>query len=260
VHVLFDLVGWYGDTGDSYNAVNPTRILDTRNGTGGPGGRLGQGATRSVQIVGTDPVPASGVTAVALNVTAVAPSAASFLTVFPSGVPRPDASNLNFPPGVNIPNLVVVKVGGDGKVNVYNDQGTVDVIFDVVGWYGTTGSSYAPLPPHRVLDTRDGTGSTATRLNAGEARTVHVAGVGGTPASGISAVVVNVTAVAPSAASFLTVYPSGVPRPDASNLNFPPGVNIPNLVFVKVGTNGNVSLYNDQGTVDVIFDVVGWFT
>jgi len=46
----------------------------------------------------------------------------------------------------------------------------------------------------------------------------------------------------------------------ASNLNFGPGENIPNLVTVKVGTDGNVLLYNDQGTVDVIFDVVGWYT
>jgi len=69
-----------------------------------------------------------------------------------------------------------------------------------------------------------------------------------------------VTAVAPSAGSFITVFPSGVTRPIASNLNFGPGQNIPNLVTVKVGQDGNVVVYNDQGTVDVIFDVVGWFT
>jgi subtilisin family serine protease len=260
VNVLFDLVGWYGDTGDGYNAVTPTRILDTRDGTGGNGGSLGPDSTRSVKITGAGPVPASGVTAVAVNVTAVSPTAGSFLTVYPSGVARPTASNLNFPPGVIIPNLVVVKVGSDGNVNLYNAQGSVDVIFDVVGWYGPTGSSYAPLPPHRVLDTRDGTGTTATRLGPNEARAVKVAGVGGTPLSGVSAVALNVTAVSPSSGSFLTVYPSNVARPTASNLNFAPNQIIPNMVFVKVGSDGNVVLYNAQGTVDVVFDVVGWDT
>ena len=111
-----------------------------------------------------------------------------------------------------------------------------------------------------LLDTRDGTGGTAVRLGPGESRAVRINGVGGVPGSLVSAAVLNVTAVAPSAGSFITVFPSGVTRPVASNLNFGPGQNIPNLVTVKVGQDGNVVVYNDQGTVDVIFDVVGWFT
>jgi hypothetical protein len=258
VDVVADVVGWYGSTGDSYNALSPNRILDTR--TPGSGGPLGAGQTRAVSVSGFGGVPASGATAVVLNVTAVAPSAASFLTVYPSDVGKPTASNLNFPPGVNIPNLVVVKVGSDGQVDVYNDQGAVDVIFDVVGWYGSTGSTYEPVPPSRIVDTRNGTGTPAASLAGGETRTITVAGVGGVPGSGISGVVVNVTAVAPTAGSFLTVYPTGVSQPVASNLNFGPGQNIPNLVFVKVGPGGAINLYNDKGHVDVIFDVVGWYT
>ncbi|MBV9042725.1 MAG: S8 family serine peptidase [Acidimicrobiia bacterium] len=259
VNVILDLVGWYGDTGDSFTAVTPTRILDTRNG---PPGKLTAGETRAVQIegAGNGAIPATGVTAAVINVTAVEPSAGSYLTVYPSDATTPPtASNLNFPPGVIIPNLVVVKVGSDGKVNLYNAQGNVDVLFDVVGYYSSTGSSFSPLPPHRVLDTRDGTGGVG-RLGAGDTKTVQVAGVGGTP-TGISAVVLNVTAVQPSTGSFLTVYPSDAASlPTASNLNFPPGAIIPNLVVVKVGSDGKVKLYNAQGTVDVIFDVVGWFT
>jgi subtilisin family serine protease len=262
VDVIFDVVGWYGQTGDSYNALTPARILDTRNGTGGAGGRLGPNQSRAVTVTGVGLVPASGATAVVLNVTAVAPSDGSYLTLYPSDVAQPLASNLNFGPGQIIPNLVVVKVGSDGKVDVYNAQGTVDVIFDVVGWYGATGSTYGPLPPHRVVDTRDGTGTLQAPLAAGETRTIKIAGLGGVPGSGVSGVVINVTAVSPSAGSYLTVYPAGVSRPVASNLNFGPGQIIPNLVFVKLSTDGSgsVALYNDQGHVDVIFDVVGWFT
>ncbi|HEV3351588.1 MAG TPA: S8 family serine peptidase [Acidimicrobiales bacterium] len=260
VDVIFDVVGWYGQTGDSYNALSPARILDTRDGTGGPGGRLGPNQSRPVTVAGMGGVPASGATAVVLNVTAVAPSDGSYLTLYPSDVAQPLASNLNFGPGQNIPNLVVVKVGSDGKVDVYNAQGTVDVIFDVVGWYGATGSTYGPLPPHRVVDTRDGTGTLQAPMAAGESRTIKIAGAGGVPGSGVSGVVINVTAVSPSAGSYLTVYPAGVSRPVASNLNFGPGQIIPNLVFVKLSSDGSVALYNDQGHVDVIFDVVGWFT
>ena len=65
------------------------------------------------------------------------PTAGSFLTLFPTGQNRPLASNLNFGPGETIPNLVVVKVGPDGKVDLYNAQGSVHVTFDVVGWFGS---------------------------------------------------------------------------------------------------------------------------
>ena len=79
-------------------------------------------------------VPASGVTAVVLNVTAVWPSAESFLSVWPAGVGRPLVSNLNFPAGRTIPNLVTAKVGAGGKVSVYNNSGGVHVVADVVGY------------------------------------------------------------------------------------------------------------------------------
>ena len=49
---------------------------------------------------------------------------------------RPDpASNLNYVPGLTAPNLVVVKIGPNGKVALYNFAGTTDMIADVVGWF-----------------------------------------------------------------------------------------------------------------------------
>ena len=83
--------------------------------------------------------------------------------------------------------------------------------------------------------------------------------VRGVPASGVGAVVVNVTATAPTSASYVTVFPSGTPRPTASNLNFVPGQTIPNLAVVKVGALGQISLYNYDGDTDLIVDIVGWF-
>ena len=85
-----------------------------------------------------------------------------------------------------------------------------------------------------------------------------VTDVGGVPANAAS-VVVNTTVTQGTAPSYLTVYPSGVARPLASNLNFNAWQDIPNLVIVKVGSGGNVQAYNNSGGVHVIFDVVGYF-
>ena len=83
-----------------------------------------------------------------------------------------------------------------------------------------------------------------------------VTGVGGVPATGVTAVVLNVTAVGASAGTYVTAWPTGETQPLASNLNLPPGRHSPNLV--KVGAAGKVSFYNDAGTVDLIADVAGW--
>jgi hypothetical protein len=63
------------------------------------------------------------------------PTGAGFLTAWPSDAPRPTASDLNFVPGQTVPNLVVVKIGADGRVNLYNLTGTTDAVLDVVGYY-----------------------------------------------------------------------------------------------------------------------------
>jgi hypothetical protein len=96
---------------------------------------VGPGGTISLQVTGLAGVPASGVTAVVLNVTAVAPTTSSFVTVYPSGQPRPLASNLNITAGSVRPNLVVVQVGADGKVSLFNSGGRTDLVADLAGYY-----------------------------------------------------------------------------------------------------------------------------
>jgi hypothetical protein len=213
-------------------------------------------------VAGAGGVPATGARAVVLNMTVDRASGPeSFLTVWPSGAARPVASNLNFTSGPATTNLVVAQLGPDGKVNIYNNMGTTDVIADVAGWFAAPaapapGSSYFGLSPARVLDTRTGAG---TRLGAGGTIDLTVAGAGGVPATGVSAVVLNVTVTEPTAAdSFLTLFPSGTARPLASNLNFVAGETVPNLVVVRV-QNGRVSIYNNLGATHVVADVQGWF-
>ncbi|MEA2685353.1 MAG: hypothetical protein QOE93_548, partial [Actinomycetota bacterium] len=251
--------------GDLFHALPPARILDTRDGTGGSNVPVGPATTLSVSVTGVGGVPPTGVTAVVLNVTATEPTAGGFLTVFPSDAARPLASNLNLLPAQTVPNLVVAKVGADGKVNVYNHTGTTHVIFDVLGWYsgpgGLVGARYNTLAPARILDTRDGTGTGGVLrpVGAQSSIAVGVTGVGGVPATGVTAVVLNVTATQPTDGGFVTVFPSGSARPVASNLNLRPGQTVPNLVVAKVGSDGKVNVYNHAGTTHVIFDVAGWF-
>jgi hypothetical protein len=171
----------------------------------------------------------------------------------------PLASNLNFVAGQTVPNLVMVGVGSGGKVSIFNNAGFVDVIADVVGYYkATTGSYFTGITPARILDSRDGTGSQPLPWLNGETRQVKVAGMVGIPTDA-TAVIINMTVTGPTAPSHLTVWPAGVGMPLASNLNFVAGQTVPNLVVVKLGTGGNINIFNNAGWVHVIGDVVGYF-
>ena len=245
--------------------LSPSRVLDTRIGTGAPG-PVAPGATVALSVTGHGAVPAAGVSAVVLNVTATQPQAGGYLTVWADGTPRPLASNLNFTAGETVPNLVVAPVGTDGKVDIYNGSGagTVQVVADVSGYF-TTGppaaGGLAPLSPSRILDTRIGVGAPGP-VAPGATVALPVDGQGGVPASGVGAVVLNVTATQPQAGGYLTVWPDGTPQPLASNLNFKPGETVPNLVVAPVGADGKIDIYNGSGagTVQVVADVSGYFS
>jgi hypothetical protein len=103
------------------------------------GSRLG--TARTVQVAGQAGVPAAGVVAVAVNVTAVGASASGFVTVYPDGQAWPGTSNVNYTPGAATSNAAIVALSGDGKLTVYASQ-SVDVIVDIQGWY-TAGATTA---------------------------------------------------------------------------------------------------------------------
>jgi hypothetical protein len=225
---------------------------------------MGPGQTIDVSVTNTGGVPtvASGVTAVVLNATVTDPSAGSFLTVFPSNASLPNASNLNFVAGQTVPNLVIVKVGPDGKVKVYNAAGLTHVIFDVVGWYGgpTGGTLFRSLSPKRVLDLRNGIGGYNGKMGPGQTISPDLTNTQGSGVpDGAKGLVLNVTVTGATAPSYLTVWPSNQARPTASNLNFGAGQTVPNLVMVQVPANGLVSFFNCCGETYVIADVVGYF-
>ncbi|MET9961061.1 hypothetical protein ABZ128_18750 [Streptomyces sp. NPDC006326] len=251
-------------TPGTFVPVTPTRLLDTRNGTGAPAAKAGAGQSVNVRIAGRAGAPARGVTAVVLNVTATNPTEDSHVIAYPHGAARPTASNLNFTAGQTIPNQVTVPVGADGTVDLYNNAGTVDLIADISGYYlaGDGGQRFTAVSPERLLDTRDPwiTPTTPTRpygpVGAGGTITLNVA----KSHPGAKAVTLNVTATNPTTDSHVVVYPHGAARPTASNLNFTAGQTVPNQVTVPVGADGTVDLYNNAGTVDLIADISGYYS
>ncbi|NMM25399.1 MAG: hypothetical protein HHJ11_18335 [Phycicoccus sp.] len=251
-------------TPGGFASLAPFRLLDTRSGVGAAKVAVAAGGTVHLQVTGRGGVPASGVSAVVLNVTVTAPTSAGFVTVYGDGSVLPTASNLNFVKGQTVPNLVIAPVGTNGKVDLYNGSGgTVQLIGDVSGYYlagaPTVAGAFGSLAPARLLDTRTGVGAPKVAVAASGTVHLQVTGRGGVPASGVSAVVLNVTVTAPTAPGFVTVYGDGSVLPTASSLNFVAGQTIPNMVLVKLGPGGTVTFYNAAGTVNVIADLVGYY-
>jgi len=261
-HVLADLVGYFREgTADTtaLTSLVPDRLLDTRGDVGGHPGAFGPGAEFDLQVTGRGGVPAICVAAV-LNVTVVGATANTFLTVWPNGEGQPTTSSLNAGPGQTVANLVISKLGPDGKIRIRNESGSSHVLVDVAGYFLTgTSGRYLPVSPRRVIDTRSGIGTAKARVG-GTPLSVQISGANGLPATGVAAVQVNLTAVAPSSDTYLTVYPSGSGVPNASNLNLAAGGVRANSVIARVGADGRIMVVCGQGSTDVLVDVVGYFT
>jgi len=250
----------------------PTRILDTRLGVGAPKGALGAQKTLSLQIPRIGSVAESSVSAVVLNVTVTNPTSGSYLTVYPSGTTRPTVSNLNFTAGWTGANSVTVPVGANGKIDIYNAGGSVDVIADALGVYQGadtigfgSGGQYQPHNPTRVVDTRDpgwggplpGKWSLSSVIDYGAAINPHV-----------RAVAVNITAVTPKMGGYLTAWAGGL-LPLASTLNFTPNSIVPNFAVVPIrycdrapscAGMPEITIYNGSGgATHVVVDVLGFF-
>ncbi len=254
-HLVADLAGYYAPgAGAKFTALSPNRLLDTRN-TGGP---LGPGAVRALDL--TNKIPASA-TAVTFNLTGTGPTAATFVTAFPSGTALPNASNLNLPPNDTRANLVTVAVGADRKVSLYNNAGSTNLIVDLTGFYTRDyGASFVPLNPSRVLDTRVGTGTDGAKdpVAAGEVLPLDLTNELPVNATGA---VFNITGVDATAPTFVAAWPEYENRPAVgSTLNLSAGQTVPNASVVALARTRGVYLFNNAGNLHVIADLAGVFT
>ncbi len=267
--------------------ATPQRLEDTRS----DGKTLSAGGTVDVQVAGGSTGVPSSAASVVLNVTSVNNAASGFLQAYPKGG-RTNASAVNYYYANQLTqNLVTVPVDpSTGKVTIFSSQQD-DVVVDEFGYYGvapsgSTAGQYKALSPQRICDTRGGNSSGcvgATTQQSGGVLHLQVDGNGGVPASGVSAVVINVTVADDTAAGFVQAYAHGTTRPttpQTSNVNFngastvfagdpcpgnaggtPSGCRIiANRVIVPVDSTGGVDLYTNQGPADLIVDVNGYFT
>jgi hypothetical protein len=124
-------------------------------------------------------------------------------------------------------------------------------------------STYHPLAPARILDTRHGLGLAGV-LHARQSQTFAVAGKGGVPKEAV-AVTGNLTVTGQTFRGFVYLGPVATNAPTSSTINFPVGDNRANNVTVALAENGSLSVtYISSAlgdyTTNVIFDVGGYFT
>lgn len=261
-HILADLTGTMETQGGARGkAVVPTRILDTRNAIGVPvAGKINGGQVFTLQVTGHGDVPLTGATAATLNITAVDPNADGFLTVWPCDQALPTASSLNFAAGDVVPNLVTTKLSPAGTVCVLSTTST-HLLADVGMWFGNAETAgFKELVPDRLLDTRNAIGvPVAGKVTALGTVHLQVAGRGGVPLTGVTAVALNLTAVGADADGYVTAWPCDQSLPVVSNLNFSSGQTIPNAATVKLAADGSVCLFTTAMT-HLLADVAGYFT
>lgn len=247
--------------------VGPARLLETRAGLptvdgryAGIGVRPG-GTVTELEVGGRAGIDRQA-TAVALNITVTNALSPGFVTAYPCDAPRPTAAQVNFPARTDLATAAVVKLSADEKLCLFSPVDT-DLIVDVNGYY-PEGTSFAPLQPARLLETRTDPGLTTVDgqalgegpRTAGQVTELRVAGRGGVPTDAGEAVL-NVTVTGPKGPGFVTVYPCDAPRPTASNLNYTANATVTNAVIASLGGTGRVCLFT-LAPADLVVDVNGY--
>lgn len=264
--IVVDVNGWM-TSGRGFTGISQQRIFDTRPGNSPDAlvtvqkTPISGGTAVQVHVTGVAGVPA-GVGAVSLNVGATNSAAGGFITVYPCGT-RDLVSSVDFAAGETVSNAVIATVAADGNVCFYSSA-TADLVVDINGWFSAT-SDFTGVTPTRVFDTRAGESPdavrTVTKAKIGGAVILEVKVTdlaGRVPATGVSAVSLNVAVANPAAAGFVTVHPCGALNLVAS-LNYAAGQTVSNAVLVPVSATGTVCFYSMVPT-DIVVDLNGWFS
>jgi hypothetical protein len=271
--VIVDLEGYYAPVSSLsptglYAAVSPQRLVDTRSNSGyqGSGSTLGPGATLTFSLSAVSGVPKDAV-GVVLNVTATnTTSNGGYFQVYPYGISQiPLTSNVNWSAGQTVANRVIVPVGQNDQISIYNAIGDADAIVDIYGYFlgpsdsTAAGSLFEPINPLRICDTRI---TSSQNQCSGETLysqlTLNV-GTNGLGSQSITALLGNLTVTDTSAWSYLTAYPAGQSMPATSDINWSAGLTIANLDIINLGSGGQFSIYNFAGYSEVIVDAYGFY-
>jgi hypothetical protein len=282
-HFIVDITGYYAPPGTGglyYHPLPaPVRLFDSRPGESAcdaPGTPLATNGTRTVLAHRTclgATIPSSA-RAIVGNATVVnfISSGLSWITLYPFGTTQPNASNINYSAGQVVPNAFIAGLSSDGRFNIFSRTST-HFIVDVTGYFSDQavdangqGLLYNPLSaPVRLLDTRPGESAcdapgAALGSNATRAVTAHRTCFGVTIPTTAKAVVGNATVVNFISTGFnwITLYPFGATRPNASNLNFHENHIVPNAFVTGLSGDGRFNIYS-SGSTHFIVDLTGYF-
>ncbi|MEU4742115.1 hypothetical protein AB0G02_16865 [Actinosynnema sp. NPDC023658] len=277
VHLIADVNGYYskgrtccqGYLGGHYQPLaSPVRLTDTR--------EWGIGRVPAGYYINAaaswDSTTNYKIRAFAVNITATETRSPGFLTAWNgSGQSLPNTSTLNYATNTTATNFAVVPStpcsdcgGSTGwpSIGVYTSQDS-HIIVDIVGFYDDAslsgGLRFEPAVPSRIADTRLGQGWPGA---IGPATTATIVAPGSIAGPDTWALATNITAVQPTASTYLTVWPAGldgVDRPETSNLNPAAGAIVPNAVQTMIGPDYGFHVYNNSGRSHLLVDVVGSF-
>jgi RHS repeat-associated protein len=211
------------------------------------------GVAQTLQVSGTHSVPAaSQVASVLFRLTSSNVSNFGKVTVMPNGTAPPaNTEAMLVDPGELGSVLAVSKLDANGKIQVSASVG-LTLSIEIIGWYSSAlaagGLTFtATTGPTRVL---------SKSVTAASTTTVTVAGVGGVPSTGVSAVAVTLHSIGASAAGYFTAY-SGTP-PVSASLAYDAGTSASELTVVPV-VSGQIKLFSTAATYAEV-DLVGWYS
>ena len=244
--------------------VAPCRVADTRLLPNGPfsGPAIqGQAVPRDFAIPnGACGIPNTAA-AYSLNIAVVPHQGLGYLTVWPSGQPRPVLATLNSVDGRIKANAAIIPAGNGQAISVYATQ-TTDVILDIDGYFAPAGSStlaFFPLTPCRVADTRWTTGPLGgPYLTGSEERAFPVLSSSCVIPDTAEAYSLNFAAIPKGPLGYMTVWPTGQSKPLVSTLNALTGTITANGAIVPTGQQGAISVYPSNPT-DLVIDIDGYF-
>lgn len=238
------------------------RLLDTRNGTGGYSTPMPAGAVRTVTAAGMAGIPTSGVSAVAVTLTAVGAPSTGSISVTSGDVATPSGSALVFNSGESVSNTALIALHGDGTLHVLSSS-PVNLVIDVQGYFSagpaTAPGGFVPVDPTRIGDTRTGLNVPLAQVPNGGSVTLAGAGLAGVPANA-SAVYVNIAVLGQTVNGYLRTYAADAAVPTTGALGFDNSATAQS-VAVPLSADGLFTvLVGAGGPVDLVIDLEGYFT
>jgi SpoIID/LytB domain protein len=231
-----------------YTPMQPSRLIDTRYGTGTAAVPVTGGCTMVI-----DPGVDASVTAVAVNLTTVLAAANGYVAAYPCGVEKPLSSVVQSVANRVVAGMAVVPLGPDGTFCVYSHT-TTNLVVDLFGTYASgTGSKYEPLAPSRVFDSR----GLSAPLPAGTILYLPIGGSLKAPA-GATGAALTVQSIGATRNGYVTVYPCSATVPLVSSVTVNTGVSLTNHVETMLDGAGRVCVYI-SAPMHIVVDMSGWF-